>query len=253
MFDIYSSRRQSEMVLKDLKGKSKPPFSHFTQFFRLSTSSKNYTWRLHTAIIQVGLRFHQQIPKRNERVNTFIYKFKHQSIDSFKNLCWNHFKWFGAHCGVMAWGTPRGHSGLSRKEANKFQTHGFNQFWIRCPTRHAKTCRRLARVFTQTRPEVAAASEPQVVTGHHLPGTGHLGTVKVCPLTTISTITTFSFTVSTKFHKKTTLCSAGISIPTKFEYIFQNHNYSDLVEVQRSVCEAKNTGGTLTLSQAGLR
>ena len=28
------------------------------------------------------------------------------------------------------------------------------------------------------------------------------------------TITTFSFTVSTKFHKKTTLCSAGISIPT---------------------------------------
>ena len=147
MFDIYSSRRQSEMVLKDLKGKSKPQCSHFTQFFRLSISSINYTWRLHTFIIrdttfvwfwfiiwleistnlkpiQVGLRFHQQIPKRNERVNTFIYKFKHQSIDSFKNLCWNHFKWIGAHCEVMAWGTPRGHSGLSRKEANKFQTHG---------------------------------------------------------------------------------------------------------------------------------
>ena len=126
-----------------------------------------------------------------------------------------------------------------------------NQFWIRCPTRHAKTCRRLARVVTQTRHEVAA-SEPQVVTGHHLPGTGHLGTVKVCPLTTIST--TFSFIQSPPNSiKKQHFALLEYRSQQTFEYIFQNHNYSDLVEVQRSVCEAKNTGGTLTLSQAGLR
>ena len=92
--------------------------------------------------------------------------------------------WHKKHLGVIVVSTIQMKRG---KQISVVLKHTWvNQFWIRCPTRHAKTCRRLARVVvTQTRHEVAAASEPQVVTGHHLPGTGHLGTVKV--LTTIPT------------------------------------------------------------------
>ena len=154
--------------------------------------------------------------------------------------------WHEEHLGVIVVSTIQPKRG---KQISVVLKHTWvNQFWIRCPTRHAKTCRRLARVVTQTRHEV---SEPQVVTGHHLPGTGHLGTVKVSQPSPPSPHSLLQSPPNS--IKKQHFALLEYRSQQTFEYIFQNHNYSDLVEVQRSVCEAKNTGGTLTLSQAGLR
>ena len=158
--------------------------------------------------------------------------------------------WHEEHLGVIVVST------IQPKRGKQISDTWVNQFWIRCPTRHAKTCRRLASDQSsghsdQTRGFRATGCHWSPLTRHRSPWQSQ----GLSPhITTIPTPSPHSLLQSPPNSiKKQHFALLEYRSQQTFEYIFQNHNYSDLVEVQRSVCEAKNTGGTLTLSQAGLR